>query len=80
MLSNSCLRSSSSRVTSRDSLRPVDAAAHLLRAIYRRHPRQFRWRYNGIEELSGSRALRGAVERGLQKFFAAFESRVASSR
>jgi uncharacterized protein YbbC (DUF1343 family) len=52
------------RVTDRDSLRPVDAAVRLMRAIYRRHPREWRWRANGIEELSGGRALRRAVERG----------------
>jgi uncharacterized protein YbbC (DUF1343 family) len=51
------------RVTDRDTLRPVDVGVHMLRAIYRRHPREWRWRANGIEELSGSRALRRAVER-----------------
>lgn len=52
------------RVTSRDSLRALDVGAHMLRAIYARHPRQWRWKGQGIEELSGSRALRRAVERG----------------
>ncbi|MEP6692837.1 MAG: DUF1343 domain-containing protein [Gemmatimonadaceae bacterium] len=52
------------RVTARDSVRPVEAAARLLRAVYARHPRDFRWHSNGIEELSGSRALRAAVEQG----------------
>ncbi|HKG95950.1 MAG TPA: DUF1343 domain-containing protein [Gemmatimonadaceae bacterium] len=52
------------RVTDRDSLRPTEAAAHLLRAIYRRHPKPFRWRSTGIEELTGSRALRRAVAQG----------------
>ena len=52
------------RVTSRDSLRALDVGAHMLRAIYARHPRQWRWKGRGIEELSGSRALRRAVERG----------------
>ena len=52
------------RVTDRDALRPADVGAHLLRAIYRRHPAQFKWRENGIERLSGSRALRQAVEQG----------------
>jgi uncharacterized protein YbbC (DUF1343 family) len=51
-------------VTSRDSVRPADVGAELLRAIYARHPKQFRWRGRGIEELAGSRALRRAVERG----------------
>jgi len=51
-------------VTSRDSVRPADVGAELLRAIYARHPKQFRWRGRGIEELAGSRVLRRAVERG----------------
>lgn len=53
------------RVTDRDRIRSTEVAAHLLREIYRRHPREFRWQAGaGIEELSGSRALRSAVERG----------------
>lgn len=51
-------------VTDRDALRPVDVGAHMLRAIYARHPREFRWRETGIERLSGSRALRLAVQSG----------------
>jgi uncharacterized protein YbbC (DUF1343 family) len=51
-------------VTDRDSLRAVDVGAHLLRAIRARHPREFRWKGIGIEELSGSPDLRRAVERG----------------
>ena len=52
------------RVTSRDSIRVLDVGAHMMRAIYARHPDQWRWKGRGIEELSGSRALRAAVERG----------------
>ena len=48
-------------VTDRDALRPTEAGAWMLREIYRRHPREWRWRSNGIEELAGSRALRQAV-------------------
>ncbi|HEX8903483.1 MAG TPA: DUF1343 domain-containing protein [Longimicrobiaceae bacterium] len=51
------------RVTDRDRLRPVEAAAHMLSVIHRRHPREWRWQENGIERLSGSRELRRAVER-----------------
>jgi uncharacterized protein YbbC (DUF1343 family) len=52
-------------VTDRDRLRSSEIAAHLLREIYSRHPRQFKWQAGaGIEELSGSRELRTAVERG----------------
>jgi uncharacterized protein YbbC (DUF1343 family) len=52
-------------VTDRNRIRSVEIAAHLLREIYRRHPREFKWQVGaGIEELSGSRALRNAVEKG----------------
>ncbi|MDQ6828026.1 MAG: DUF1343 domain-containing protein [Gemmatimonadota bacterium] len=51
-------------VTNRDVLEPVAIGALMLRAIYARHPREFAWRSNGIEELSGSRLLRQAVEHG----------------
>ena len=53
------------RVTARDSAEVVSAATWLLRTIRRRHPRDFAWqRGNGIEELSGTRAFRRAIERG----------------
>jgi len=51
-------------ITDRDAFRSTDAAAHLLREIYRRHPKQFQWKGVGIEELSGSRDLRIAVRQG----------------
>ncbi len=51
-------------VTDRNALRPTELGAQMLRAIYRRHPREWRWQEQGIERLSGSRALRQAVERG----------------
>jgi uncharacterized protein YbbC (DUF1343 family) len=51
-------------ITNRDSVLAVEVGAHMLREIYRRHSREFRWRADGIERLSGSRALREAVERG----------------
>ena len=52
-------------VTDRDDIRSSEIAAHLLREIHVRHPKQFRWQAGaGIEELSGSRALRNAVENG----------------
>ncbi len=50
-------------VTDRDALRPTELGAHMLRVIYKRHPRAFAWREQGIERLSGSRALRRAVQR-----------------
>jgi len=51
-------------ITHRDSVRAIDVGARMLREIYRRHPRQLRWQGQGIEEISGSRALRNAVEHG----------------
>ena len=52
-------------VTARDSVRPAEVGAHMLRTIRARHPRNFRWSSDGgIERLSGSRALRLAVESG----------------
>ncbi len=51
-------------ITRRDNVRSADIGAHLLREIYIRHSKDFRWREVGIERLSGSRALRNAVERG----------------
>lgn len=51
-------------VTDRNAIRPVDMAVRLMREIYRRHPRDWRWRAHGIEELSGGRALRRVVEHG----------------
>ena len=48
-------------VTDRDAIRPAEAGVWLARAIYRRHPAEWRWRGNGVEQLAGSRALREAV-------------------
>ncbi len=59
-------------VTDRDVLNAPEVGAHLLQAIRRRHPTQFQWRGNGIELLSGSRALREAVE-GRGSLAAVFE-------
>jgi uncharacterized protein YbbC (DUF1343 family) len=52
-------------VTDRDAIRSSEIAAYLLREIYMRHPKQFRWQAGvGIEELSGSRELRNIVQNG----------------
>jgi uncharacterized protein YbbC (DUF1343 family) len=53
------------QVTARDSADIVRAATWLLHTIRRRHPRDFAWqRGNGIEELSGTRAFRRAIDQG----------------
>ena len=51
-------------VTDRESLRSSEIGAHLLREIYARHPSAVRFQARGLEELSGSRALRRAVQNG----------------
>ena len=52
-------------VTYPSRVRSSEIAAHLLREIYVRHKKEFRWQAgSGIEELSGSRALRVAVQTG----------------
>lgn len=52
-------------VTDRNKVRSSEIGGHLLREIYLRHPKQFRWQQGaGIEELSGSRQLRNAIEKG----------------
>jgi uncharacterized protein YbbC (DUF1343 family) len=65
-------------VTDRNAVRPADLGAHMLRAIYARHPRDFQWRETGIERLSGSTALRRAVERdGLDSLLRRWEAESA---
>lgn len=51
-------------ITDPGAIRTADVGAWLLREIYVRHPRQFQWQGRGIEELSGTPALRQAVEHG----------------
>jgi uncharacterized protein YbbC (DUF1343 family) len=51
-------------ITRRDDVRSAEIGAHLLRELYIRHQKDFRWQEIGIERLSGSRALRNAVARG----------------
>jgi hypothetical protein len=49
-------------VTDRDALNPVVVGAHMLRAIYARHPRAFEWNAS-IDRLFGGTRLRDAVSR-----------------
>ncbi|MGK2962879.1 MAG: exo-beta-N-acetylmuramidase NamZ family protein [Gemmatimonadaceae bacterium] len=51
-------------ITNRDSVRSTEIGAHLLKEIYSRHPTAVRFQPRGLEELSGSRALRTAVTGG----------------
>ncbi|MGQ0646517.1 MAG: exo-beta-N-acetylmuramidase NamZ family protein [Gemmatimonadaceae bacterium] len=50
-------------VADRELVRPHVVGLHLLRAIYKRHPNDFKWRESAIDRLSGSDRLRKAVER-----------------
>jgi uncharacterized protein YbbC (DUF1343 family) len=76
-------------VTDRDVVKPHLVGLHLLRAIYKRHPKEFTWRTASIDRLSGSDRLRQAVERegGIEELIpildresAEFASRIARSR
>jgi uncharacterized protein YbbC (DUF1343 family) len=51
-------------VTDQAAIEPTTVALRLMRTIYRRHPREWRWRENGIERLAGTAQLRRVVERG----------------
>ncbi|MEO5904593.1 MAG: DUF1343 domain-containing protein [Gemmatimonadaceae bacterium] len=52
-------------ITDRNTIRSSVIAVHLLREIFARHPKQFKWQAGqGIEELSGSKQLRAAVQNG----------------
>ena len=49
-------------ITDRNTVRSSEIGAHLLREIYSRHPKAVRFQARGLEELSGSRDLRNAVQ------------------
>ena len=50
-------------VTDRNTIRPVEVGVHLLRAIYKRHVKDWQWRAQHFDRLAGSDRLRRAVER-----------------
>lgn len=50
-------------VSDRELVKPHVVGLHLLRAIYKRHPKEFTWRTQSIDRLSGSDRLRKAVEK-----------------
>ncbi len=56
-------------VSDRDLIQPYVVGLNLLRAIYRRHPADFKWRESAVDRLFGSDRLRKAVERegGIEK-------------
>ena len=52
------------RVTDRNAVRPVELGIRMLRAIYARHPADFKWKVASIDRLAGTDRLRSAVEAG----------------
>lgn len=50
-------------VSDREKVVPIQVGLEMLRAIYKRHPREFQWRQESIDRLSGSSRLRAAVEK-----------------
>lgn len=50
------------RVTDRNAVRSVEVGLRMLRAVYARHPDDFKWRVPQIDRLAGTDALRAAVE------------------
>ena len=51
------------RVTNRNAVRSVEVGVRMLRAIYARHPNDFKWRVPQIDRLAGTDQLRDAVEK-----------------
>ena len=50
-------------VSDREVVKPQLVALTLLREIYKRHPKEFKWRVDAIDRLFGGPRLRAAVER-----------------
>ena len=50
-------------VTDREAMQPIEVGMHLLRAIHARHPNDWQWRVQHIDNLFGTPRLRAAVER-----------------
>jgi uncharacterized protein YbbC (DUF1343 family) len=49
-------------VVDRNAIRPVEVGVRMLRAMYVRYPKDFRWRLPQIDRLAGTDRLRAAVE------------------
>jgi uncharacterized protein YbbC (DUF1343 family) len=69
-------------VTDRNAVKPVEVGAHLLRAMYKRHPKDWQWRTQSIDRLFGSDRLRLAVERegGIEALLPALATEAAQFR
>lgn len=67
-------------VTDRNKVNATEVGVHMLRAIYRRHPREFTWRIPQIDRLAGTDELRKAVERegGIEELLARWRKEAAA--
>ena len=50
-------------ITDRNAVRPVAVALHLMRAMYKRHVKDWEWRVSAFDRLAGSDRFRAAIER-----------------
>lgn len=67
-------------VTDRNKVNATDVGVHMLRAVYRRHPREFTWRIPQIDRLAGTDDLRKAVEQegGIERLLAQWKKEAAA--
>lgn len=50
-------------MTDRNAVEPIEVGAHLLRAIYKRHAKDWKWATSHMDRLAGDDRLRLAVEK-----------------
>lgn len=67
-------------VTDRNKVNATEVGVHMLRAIYRPHPREFTWRIPQIDRLAGTDELRKAVEQegGIERLLAQWKKEAAA--
>ena len=67
-------------VTDRNKVNATEVGVHMLRAIYRPHPREFTWRLPQIDRLAGTDELRKAVEQegGIERLLAQWKKEAAA--
>jgi uncharacterized protein YbbC (DUF1343 family) len=69
-------------VTDRNAVKPVEVGAHMLRTIYKRHTKDWKWENTFIDRLFGSSRLRLAVEKegGIEALLPVLEQESAAFR
>ncbi len=67
-------------VTDRDKVNGIEVGVHMLRAIYKRHTDEFKWRLPQIDRLAGTDQLRKAVEKegGVERLLAQWKKESAA--